>query len=62
MASDLKNTGRIEKEKEEDRPIFQTLFIAGCFYKIAKLKYLKFQIFESTTQFKVQRSSENSSF
>ena len=28
----------IEKENEEERPIFKTLFIAGCLYKTAKHK------------------------
>ena len=36
-----------EKENEEERPIVQTLFIAGCFYNTAKrLKNFQVQIFK----------------
>ena len=55
----------VGKEIEEERPMFQTLFIVGCLYNTAKkTQIFKFEIFEifeilkileSTTQFKVWR-------
>ena len=50
----------LEKENEEERPLFQTLLIVGCLYITAKrLKYFFSKIFESTTQKKLQVSKHS---